>query len=74
MVEDHDMIIGLQDRIPIDHTGTAITHHASEGHVCRELEFTYRLSDDTRVTASYELDDLGIADEGEAGHLPRLLS
>ena len=30
VIEDHDMVIGLEDGIPIDHAGAAIAHHPPE--------------------------------------------
>lgn len=62
VIEDHDMVIGLEDGIPIDHTGAAIAHHPPEGHICRELQVTDAAPHNMRVTTSDEFYDLSIID------------
>ena len=37
MVEDHDVVVRFDDRIPIDHTRATIAHHPPKGHIRREL-------------------------------------
>ena len=74
MVEDDDVVVGLEDGITLDHTGLAVTYHPAEGDIGRELELRDPSADDLGVAACHELDDLGIVHEREAGDLPGLLS
>ena len=63
VIEDHDMVIGLEDGIPIDHTGAAIAHHPPEGHVCGEFQVANAAPHDMGVTTSDELNNFCIIDQ-----------
>jgi hypothetical protein len=63
VIEDHDMVIGLEDGIPINHTGAAIAHHPPEGHVCGEFQVTNAAPHDMGVTTSDELNNFCIIDQ-----------
>ena len=67
------MVIGLEDGIPIDHTGAAIAHHPPEGHVFGEFQVANAAPHDMGVTTSDELNNFCIIDQGETGHLSRIL-
>ena len=73
MVEDDDVVVGLEDGIALDHAGLTVAYHTAKGDVGRELELRDASADDLGVASCYELDDLGIVHEREAGDLPRLL-
>ena len=63
MVEDDHMVIGLEDRVTIDHGRCAIADHPTEGNVGGEVQLADLLPNDLGVSAGNEFDDLSIAYE-----------